>query len=323
MTEKLDSAAIEKYSEACAERMLEKAYAAKVELSGRDLLSLTPVQQVNLFVLRELLEIWSAEAMRMRSPFFNYTAPEVQDSFRNLMNVLSNNIAVHRETLVPLTWKAVARSLFLILNPYDFYSSLIAGNGVIAHSLRTELRYIKINPAPLARLAEEAEKRSDPLTGKEALATLDGILEEVSFSPEDVEPHLKQFTSMCPLELRKLYRVVREKKAHEPVKAPLTESGRSSHELAKSDDRPTLADTFQRQRIQTIRDNLSINQKFMFTKTLFDGDFEAFNNAIVALDACRSLSEANRFISKNFVAWDRESEEYVEFSDILIKRFND
>jgi hypothetical protein len=320
MTEKLDPTAVERYSEACAEKMLARAFASRRELPGKDLLTLTPVPQVNLFVLRELLEIWEGEAQRLRSPYFNYEAAEVKESLRNFMNTLSNNIAVAKDALLPLTRKAITRTLLLILNPYDFYSSLIGSSGARSEALRNELKYIRINPAPLQRLAQDAGQRGAALSGKEALAALDRILEEVAFSPEDVEPHLNQFNSIHPLDLKLFYRVVREKR---PKEAPVPKAPEPAKAAAPLPDRPTLADTYQRKRVQTIRDSLSINQKFMFTKVLFDGDFEAFNNAITSLDACESLESANQLLEKSYPGWNKEAEEYLEFVEILSIRFAD
>jgi hypothetical protein len=319
MTEKLDSTAVERYSYACAQKMLDGAFAARQELSGKDLLTLTPVPQVNLFVLRELLEIWKGEALRLRSPYFNYEAKEVKESLGAFMNTLSNHIAVRKDDLLPIANKAVARTLFLVLNPYDYFSSLVGTSGVTADSLRSELRYIRINPAPLQRLAEEAGKHAAGLNGKEALARLDRILEEVAFSPEDVEPHLNQFNAVHPLDLKLFYRVIRDKRPKEA--APARTTAEPPRAAPPPPDRPTLADTFQRRRVQTIRDSLSINQKFMFTKVLFDGDFEAFNNAITSLDACDSLESANQLLERSYPGWNKEAEEYLEFFEILSIRF--
>ena len=94
-------------------------------------------------------------------------------------------------------------------------------------------------------------------------------------------------------------------------------------QLHGSDSKPTLADNFQKKKIARLRDNLSINQKFMFTKILFHGDFEIFSEAIDKLDRFDNLAQAMRFIDDVYPDWDRGSDEYLEFVEIVEKRFND
>ena len=84
--------------------------------------------------------------------------------------------------------------------------------------------------------------------------------------------------------------------------------------------RLTLVDGFQK--ITNIKGSLSINQKFMFTKVLFHGDFELFTKAIDDLDRQDNLNGALKYLESNHEEWDRESEEFHEFMEILEKRFN-
>lgn len=80
-----------------------------------------------------------------------------------------------------------------------------------------------------------------------------------------------------------------------------------------------VADQFMR--ITSIKESLTINQKFMFTKVLFHGDFELFSRAIEDLDRQDHLQGALRYLEKNYEEWDRDSEEFHEFMDLLSKRF--
>ena len=83
--------------------------------------------------------------------------------------------------------------------------------------------------------------------------------------------------------------------------------------------RPTIADNFKR--ITSIRESLTINQKFMFTKALFHGDFELFSKAVEDLDRQDHIQGALRYLEMNYEEWDRESEEFLEFMELLGKRF--
>jgi hypothetical protein len=84
----------------------------------------------------------------------------------------------------------------------------------------------------------------------------------------------------------------------------------------------TLADNLAKQKGFLIRENLTINQKFMFTKILFSGDFEIFSESINRLDRFDNFNQAMKFVRDNFPHWDLESEEYEEFIEILQKRYS-
>jgi hypothetical protein len=84
----------------------------------------------------------------------------------------------------------------------------------------------------------------------------------------------------------------------------------------------TLADNLAKQKTVKLKESLTINQKFMFTKILFHGDFEIFSEAIDKLDRLDNLTQAMKFIDDGYPDWDIESEEYEEFIEILQNRFN-
>ena len=181
------------------------------------------------------------------------------------------------------------------------------------------------------------------ISGNEAFSILDQILEEVNFNPEDVEEYLVKFSAIVPLDANKFY--VSKTQAPEPQKVIETEHvvqkektppppvNKSNHvflqpsQSASINDshgtrqgRPSIVDNFQR--IKRIKDNLTINQKFMFTKVLFHGDFELFSDAIEHLDKLDSIKAAIRYIEDQHAsAWDHDSEEFHEFMELVEKRF--
>jgi hypothetical protein len=75
------------------------------------------------------------------------------------------------------------------------------------------------------------------------------------------------------------------------------------------------------QRISKIKDSLTINQKFMFTKVLFHGDFELFSKAVDDLDRFENIRSAMNYLEENYGDWDQESEEFHEFMELVDKRF--
>ncbi len=376
MDEKLSAKALEDYSDDYASKVTATFFASKERISGQEILNLCDIQQINLFVIRELLRAWKLETHKLRSPYFDYTAAPVADALTRFHNLLSNHIAISKENFQPLLKKAVSQTLYLILNPYDFYSSALAAHGesLRLDELRLDVKYIRINRIPLERLLGDLESRKlQVLSGKEAFAALDHILEEVNFTPDELDDYLARFSTVVPLDLESLYDKGETSPAEatpkpstppvsetppaaprsfigetvtpaEPsaapkasVTPPKTEAAPPKKEGAASKPEPkpapaqiplydqqpgkgtTLAENFQKRR--KIKDSLTINQKFMFTKILFNGDFELFSAAVERLDELDNLNQAKNYLGNNYGEWNPESEEYQEFMEIVERRF--
>ena len=340
MDEKISLESISRYSEAYTEKVLKGFFASKDKITGAEILSLSSVQQINLFVVRDLFKTWKEETRRLKSPYFDYESPEVKEAFETLMDRLSNNIAVDQKHFGPILKKAVDETLLAVFDPYDFFSLIISGqnNKLEVTAFKEEIKYLRVNKAPLERLLEKLlEKNVKEISGNEAFAILDQILEEVNFHPEDVDAYLEKFSAVVPLDANKFY----VEKNPEPKQATIVET-KASHEFVKPSqqqtpdkDQPkntsindslnnqpktTLADNFQK--IAKIKDSLTINQKFMFTKVLFHGDFELFSKAIEQLDRQDNMKGAMRYLENEHAStWDKESEEFHEFMELVEKRF--
>ncbi|QOI96472.1 MAG: hypothetical protein HRU69_02775 [Flammeovirgaceae bacterium] len=318
MDEKISLEAIALYSDAFAEKVLAKFFDKKERITGKEILSLCEVQQVNLFVIRELFRLWRDETKKLKSPYFDYEHQEVKEALEQYLGVLSQHISIDRAHFAPLLKKAVSATLLVIFNPYDYFSVLISGvnNKLEVAAFRDEIKYLKINKAPLEKLVQQLEDRNvTAISGNEAFAMLDQILEAVNFTPEDVEPFFEQFSKIEKLNPEGFY-VKKAEPAPKPVDKPAPTKTRSQEEKKQ---RATLADNFQK--IDKIKDRLTINQKFMFTKVLFNGDFELFSKAVDDIDRQDSIAGALKYISQFEDSWDRESDEYLEFIEIIEKRF--
>jgi hypothetical protein len=317
MDERLSIKAVEDYSEDFASKVTASFFSKKDKISGPEILKLSSVHQVNLFVIRELLRAWQHEGQKLRSPYFDYTAPEVKEELERFQNILSNHILINKENFQPLLKKAVTQTLFLIIDPYDFFSDILdrqGGSHVKTVDLKSDIRYLKINKAPLERLTQRMEeKKLDIIAGKEAFGLLDQILEEVNFAPEDIDGYIAEFSKVVPLKIDSLYEkkpepiVVKKAVVQQPVAVP------------KPVEKATVAEKFQK--ISSIKDSLTINQKFMFTKMLFKGDFEIFSQAVEKLDRLDNFNQAMKYFEDNYPEWDKESEEYEEFVELMQKRF--
>jgi len=351
MDEKISVKALEDYSDDFASKVTASFFSSKEKISGPDILNLCEIQQINLFVIRELLRAWRLESNKLRSPYFDYTAPAVAEAVAKFQNLLSNHISISRENFQPLLRKAVVQTLYLILNPYDFYAETLGSHGQVLNvaDLRNDVKYIRINRTPLEKLLKDADtNKQTTLTGNEAFAALDHILEAVNFTPEDVDDYLAKFAGIVPLTLEGLYEskaplvipVVKENKEKpKPVEPPKEVPPKAEPKIAETrkpvpspspaavplyDQQPgkgtTLAENFQK--VKKIKDSLTINQKFMFTKILFNGDFELFSEAVERLDELDNLTQARNYLTNNYGEWNPESEEYQEFMEIVERRFS-
>jgi len=342
MDEKISLEAIAAYGDAYADKVSKSFFSSKNKISGAEILSLCNVPQINMFVIRELLLTWQEETKKIKSPYFDYDHVEVKAALDNLMTLLSNHISVSQEYFVPLLKKAVRQTLLVIFNPYDFFSLLVTGknNRIELTQFKDEIKYLKINRAPLTRLVQKLEEKGvTEISGNEAFAILDQILEEVSFTPEDLEEHIRLFSEVMPLDPASFFPVKetvpqgvnhvendktpkqeRRMAVEEPVSVKAnTEFKPILNDRIQTDQRPAIYSNFQK--IPKIKDHLTINQKFMFTKVLFFGDFESFSRTVDELDQLPDIDAALRYLEKQSTNWDGESREYHEFMEIVEKRF--
>jgi hypothetical protein len=58
MDEKISLESISRYSEEYTEKVLKGFFASKDKITGAEILSLSDVQQINLFVVRDLFKTW-------------------------------------------------------------------------------------------------------------------------------------------------------------------------------------------------------------------------------------------------------------------------
>ena len=323
MDEKISLEAIALYSDTYAEKVLKKVFASKEKVDGKEILSLCDVHQINLFIVREIFKAWKEELKKLKSPYFDYEHTDVKEALENFMSILSKNISIDRTHFAPLLKKAVSQTVLLVLDPYDYFSLLVSGpnNKLNVVAFREEIKYLKINKAPLEKLLERLdEKQVKEISGNEAFAILDQILEEVNFSPEDVEEYIQKFSTVEALVPEKFY----IKKANEPTKTvqekPIQKTVAAEAPTVGAAPKAAAVDNFQK--IQRIKDRLTINQKFMFTKVLFHGDFESFSRTIDELDQQQDITSALQYLERLYRNWDKESEEFHEFMEMVEKRFS-
>jgi hypothetical protein len=431
MVRKLNRKAAEAYSEDFSSNVLNNFFSNSTVATGQDILELTPVQQINLLLVQRLYQRWQEETLRLRSPYFDYEHPQVQDSLKALMNTLSRHIQVEREALEPLLQGAVLDALRLALNPLSFFDEFLRQNPSL-ESLQASLRYLRWQQSLTDVLHEQVEQKEmgEPeyllamleagvRSGKLPLDPTDehiqafevvlpmpsGMVEEpVVAAPEPPAPKeepaddfFSAISRMAPRTPKPAPRLTPEpepvqapepepepiarvqpprktepdpwvhratpaepepvapapqpaakvitpaappaakpaetRKPEEPKKQP--EENRSLNTRLGTNDKKPLYEKFepkesrsaslaQKHRPANIRHYITLNQRFMFVKELFDGNAAAFNAALDALDACQNYREAQQWTQDNLAhkpQWQDDSEVAQEFMAVIDHRF--
>lgn len=326
---------IYQYSQDFAQKVSDRFFSNKTTIDGREMLNLTPVTQINLFTIKIIFQQWKDEMNRLKSPYFNYQAPEVRKVMREFMNVLSRNISVDQENFTPLLAKAVQDAILLIFSPYDFYRQEFSRKSNInSNELKEVAKYIKVNSNLMdAFIQQIAAGDKEIVTKEEGMRMLDDILANTSALPEDFEPFRQQFSEIETLKTDKIYQQTNAEEANrktqeikfvkadkeEKMEAPATINDRFT-----SQQKASLAEVLQKRKIDNIKSHISINQRFMFINELFGGDINIYNSALEKVDNCQSMNEALDYLQQNYVQqhqWDMESEEVAEFMDVLAKKY--
>ncbi|MEM8965931.1 MAG: hypothetical protein AAGE93_05905 [Bacteroidota bacterium] len=347
MERKLDQALVEQYSEEFTEKVLSLAYANEERLSGKDILNLTPVKQVNLLIVKSLFDQWQQEIDKLRSPYFDYSSEEVQQALDDFINILSQHISVDRSHLQPLVVKAVQDTLYLVFSPATYYRQQVrqlTTEGLREEDLLTWLKYVKVNRSLLEQYLDTFRQKAESiLEPSAATQLLEETISQFSGSREDATSYVASFSeiySFEPDQLLATEETVQAEYTPSPSEeAPPPPPKMEEHETATSDSTRTLHDYLSEQspanttltdiqkkhKIDSIREYIGVNQRYMFIRELFGNNPQEYQQAIYDLDQKQSYVEAFNFLRHEFAQkyhWKMDSEEVVELLEIVSKRYN-
>ncbi len=345
MERKLDRALVEQYSEEFTEKVLLPAYADNEQLGGQAILNLTPVKQINLLVIKALFDQWQKEIDKLRSPYFDYESEEVQQALDDFINTLSQHISVDRNHLQPLVERAVQDTLYLVFSPAVYYQqqvSNIATEGIQEADVLTWLKYIKVNRPLLELYIDKFRQQSvSVLDADAATLLLNETINEFSSPIEDPSPYVADFSEIYSFEPDQLMtNEESERTEDEPASIPKPENESSNNEevvtptdprtlhdylSGQSSSNTTLTDIQKKHKMESIREYIGVNQRYMFIRELFGNDPQEYQQAIYEIDQKQSYVEAFNFLRHEFAQkhhWKMDSEEVVELLEIVSKRYN-
>ena len=399
MNDKYSLAKCAQYGRRLAARLCEQHFGSQptATLGGPALLKFTPIRQLNLLVMRQLLGQWQAETARLRSSFFDFEAAPVQAALGQFMNVLSRHISLNRAAFEPLLAQAAADTLGLVADPAGSFQRLFLGNveAPTLAGLRDSLRYIDVDKAffqgfvdslpvssdftsdflahrfelyhaanykvhqPLQRLVEElstllplttADLLEDGPVSAIAAAT---VPEPVAATPPVIAEPAPQaapptfvaaptFAAPTPATVPAITSpavavppataiALALPDAPETASIPLHEKLKASQatapalaETLRATAAPTLMAERTGPKVETLREAISINQRFSFINELFGGESMDYHAAIQHLDSLPTPDQARAYVTADLSQrydWSRKEEHVNKLLKLIERKF--
>jgi hypothetical protein len=379
MTNKWNVAEIKKTSHAFAEVICEEYFKGKENINGSEIISLTEVKQLNLFILKELFEKWQKEISNLKSPYFNYSDFEVQKALDDFMNILSRHIQINSDNFKGILATSVGKTIGLFSDPKSFFVEemknlpdfkltveWLTKNGKffkdynwVLRELLTKLNGVSFIYANEAmdfinqffednRIEDHTKELADisKIAGENQSADqasnlyqsfFDSIEEYKIAKPQMIAPEsvhvvhafevLKKEEPIAEMNLTQVQKKIEAIIIENPVAKTIEKEVKVTlHEsMQMTSENSSLSDFHQKRKIDSIKGNISLNQKFLFINNLFGSDSEIFNAAIEELESCNTFAEAKEQMIKKYLPkykWDLNSPEAEEFFYILKRRYN-
>lgn len=326
MSYKLKQESISSFSNQVASIICSKLFTNKEKIDGPSIVSLTAVRQVNSFMIKELLGKWQMEMQKLESPYFDFTHKDVQKALKDFMNVLSNHISVGKDEVRLLLAKAIEETVLLTFEPKAYLLKAFKAN---PNFLESELKYFKIHAEALNDLSKQGiqnlESQIDKLSNSfDVISAVDFLnqlnaenkLEFLFNKVEEREAAPIIVTTEATPTVRKenVYKKVEE--ASEKPKETLNDK------FNVNANAPTLADKLQKKVSKSIEKSLTLNERIMFTNSLFKGNKDLLNEALSQIDTANSLSEAVDIAMTFNQGWKMDSGEIEAFMEAVERKFN-
>jgi hypothetical protein len=198
MKQKLNPAEVSRYAKQFAKTVCDSFFAQHRSIGGKQMVEVSPSRQVNLFAVKKVFFQWQEETKKLKSPFFDYTAPEVAQALTSFMNTLSRNISIERAVFEPLLAASVQDTILLALSPVDFFAQEWGNLGdavEVATQLKPVGKYFAIHRPVYEHIVRSAEG----LGGYLRRDTLLGAVKAASaVPPDDVAPLFQGLTQVLP-----------------------------------------------------------------------------------------------------------------------------
>ena len=364
MSDKINAEYLESYSQLFAEAVCADYFGTKKYMNGQEIIRLTPVNQVNLMVIKNLFGEWQDELEKLKSnPYFDYKDYAVSEALKEFMNVLSRAIKIEKQHFEPLLRRSVKNAVLLAVDPVTFFSQEIdkANPTEIAQYFKEAKKYLKWHTSLLNILTEKAglgaskgelhralaanydylknqlEPASSLLVSMDQVYPLqyDQLIPKTDAPDRAADVPVSQVPEEEPVLVEEQEVAEIEAKSEELSQEPEETSGTTQHRPAvgsKAID-PALAwakfeseeYSYMKGSVGRLSESVALNQKFMFTKVLFDGNHDLMMHALKSVDDYDNFVDAIEFLNHHYVAeldWDIDSDEVAEFLHLIFRKFD-
>jgi hypothetical protein len=352
MNNKINFNYLESYAQKASEKICNEYFGSRKYMTGQEIIELTPSQQVNLLTIKSLFTAWKEELEKLKSnPYFDYRDNAVDNALQDFMNVLSRAIKVERVHFEPLLRDAIEDAILLAIDPLAFFSHLVDEGKEKFQYYKDSKKYIKWHGEFMAAIVEKSSQGASTADLKMILRSKHEFYKKSLEKPEVL---LKPLNHVHPLDFEQLL----ESPAAEPAKAPeptpqpepapkepeqkrepepVREGSSVSHQQARKPDHSKAIDpalawakfeseeySYMKGSVDSLTESVGINQRFMFTRELFQGNPDLLKHALKSIDNCDSFVEAVELINERYVEelnWDKNSDAVNEFLQLVFRKF--
>lgn len=356
MNVNLDLSKIQSYSTALSSKLCNSFFSDREVITGEQILSFTPVEQINLFIVKTLFERWKEELQKLRSPYFNYESVEVQDALNTLMNTLSKNISISKDFFTPLVQKSIYDSLVVSLSPIEYLQQEFTNKiGLSKNALLDKIKYHKIHESffhefqeklknitteeisgaelrklipALSPLNTEEEQKAEEVLNAVALllpfSVKDLLVPSASVTNGTISPANKPFGEEKKIKIEAPLKTIEKKSGGNILHQKLGEHQLTINDALKNTQETSIADRFSKSKIEDIKSSIPLNLKFLFINILFDGNSVEYTSALNDIELADNVERAREILHTKYAekyAWSIHSEEAEEFFKIIERKF--
>lgn len=350
MNNNLDLSKVQSYSTALSSKLCNGYFSGDGVISGEEILQFSPVQQINLYIIKGLFEQWKDEFQKLESPYFNYQSEEVKEALSSFMNTLSKNIAVAKKDFLPLTQKAIYDTLLICISPEHYFEGEFLDEKIYSkESLHEKLKYTKIRPALLENFDSYLlSLNTSKISGSELKSFMSSVSSFTSEDEEAAQQLLDHVSALLQFEVKdfilpsfspeaiaanKPFGEVKTapevtakaiEKTKEVIQTKNTDQQLTINDSLKANPETSIADRFSKTKIEDLKSSIPLNLKFLFINILFDGNSVDYAHALSQVEESESFDKATQLLNTNFGSkynWTLHQEEKDEFLKIIERKF--
>ena len=222
-----------------------ETFLSKNTIGGSQILEVTPIKQVNMFIIRALYDRWQKEVNNLRSPYFDYENAEVKVALKEFMNLLSKHISVRQPEFEQLLLTALDQTLQLVFTPALFFQrevETLTRPTVHLAPLKEFGRYLVLNKILLSDVVDDMESRQlTEMYAGELMRHFHKAIHDNSlrlFQPEEL---VEQLNTIDPVTIAELTGVLVIDKSKEQKKESFFDTVLESSEVGKETQEKSVA----------------------------------------------------------------------------------